>query len=179
MQDESPFRLFSYRAGYAGLGILLVLWSVVPFDMRAGALPRPDVFYCITMVYVIRRPEWAPVWLIFGVFFLRDILTQAPLGLFTLLIVMGSEVVRANIQAFREYFFGLEWVWIGGIFVAITLVQQVLLVLTLSQTPRFVEQLYLILFTVAIYPVTVAVMKFGFGFTRPRPGELDAWGKRL
>ena len=179
MDEVSPFQLWMYRAGFVALGLLFVLWSIVPFDMSAGAIPRPDVFYCITMVYIIRKPEWVPVWSVFAVFFLRDILTQAPLGLFTLLVVLGTEVVRANLQAFREYIFGLEWLWIGAIFVAMTLVQQVVLALMLAQTPRLLDQLYLIIFTVAAYPVTVGAMKYGFGFTRPRPGELDAWGKRL
>ncbi|MDR6264444.1 MULTISPECIES: hypothetical protein [Rhodobacterales] len=179
MDDIAPFRLWLCRAYYLGIGLLLVLWSIVPFDLTAGSWPRPDIFYCITIAYVVRKPEWAPVWAVFFVFFMRDVLTLAPLGLFTLLIVLGSEVVRGNIQAFREYSFGLEWLWMGAIFTAITIVQQILLLLMLAQTPRFVEQIYLIVFTIMAYPVIVGAMKYGFGFTRPRPGELDAWGKRL
>ncbi|MCO4824300.1 MAG: hypothetical protein KC451_05555 [Amylibacter sp.] len=178
MDDTSPVQLWMYRAAYLGIGMAFILWSIIPFDLSAGALPVPDIFFCITMAYVVRRPEYVPVWMIFVVFFLRDILTQAPLGLCTLLVVMGTEVVRGNIQAFREYNFGLEWLWIGAIFVAITTTEQILLALTLSDTPRLLGQVLLILFTLAAYPVTVGVMKFGFGITRPRPGELDAWGKR-
>jgi rod shape-determining protein MreD len=179
MEDVSPVRLWMYRASFVAVGMLLILWSIIPFDLSAGAMPVPDLFYCITMVYVVRRPEYVPIWAVFFVFFMRDVLTQAPLGLFTLLMVMGTEVVRANIQAFREYIFGLEWLWMATIFVAITLIQQVLLALTLSDTPRFLEQVLLILFTVMTYPVTVGAIKYGLGITRPRPGELDAWGKRL
>lgn len=179
MEDVSPFRLWMYRASFVGIGLLCVLWSIIPFDLSADALPVPDLFYCITMAYVVRRPEYVPIWAVFFVFFMRDVLTQAPLGLFTLLIVMATEVVRANIQAFREYIFGLEWLWIAAIFVFITLLQQALLALTLSDTPRLLEQVLLILFTVLVYPVIVGAMKFGFGITRPRPGVYDAWGKRL
>lgn len=178
MDDTSPFQLWMYRAGYLSIGMAFILWSIIPFDLSAGALPVPDIFFCITMAYVVRRPEYVPVWSIFFVYFLRDVLTQAPLGLCTLLMVMGTEVVRGNIQAFREYIFGLEWLWIGTIFLAITATEQMLLALTLSDTPRLSGQVLLILFTVAAYPVTVGVMKYGFGITRPRPGELDAWGKR-
>lgn len=179
MEDISTFRFWMYRVYFVAIGFVLILWSIIPFDMSAGALPYPDFFYCLTMAYVVRRPEYVPIWTIFLVFFMRDILTQAPLGLFTLLVVMGSEVVRANIQAFREYIFGLEWLWVATIFAVITVVQQVMLALTLSDAPRFVEQLLLILLTVLAYPVIVGVMKFGFGIIRPRPGALDAWGRRL
>ncbi len=179
MEDVSPLRLWMYRAGFLAIGFACILWAIIPFDMSASTLPVPDFFYCVTIAYIVRRPEYVPVWAVFLVFFLRDILTQAPLGLFTLLVVMGSEVVRANIQAFREYIFGLEWLWVATIFTIITVVQQVLLALTLSDTPRFVVQVLLIVFTVLAYPVIVGAMKFGFGITRPRSGELDAWGKRL
>jgi rod shape-determining protein MreD len=179
MGDIRPLRLWIYRGGFVAIGFALVLWSIVPFDMTAGTLPAPDIFYCITMLYVVRRPVFVPVWSIFCVFFLRDILTQAPLGLFTLLIVLGSEIVRTNIQVFREYLFALEWLWVAIIFACIAIIQQILMFLTLSQTPRIVDQLYLIVFTVATYPVIVGAVKYGFGITRPRPGESDAWGKRL
>ncbi|WP_069299692.1 hypothetical protein [Neptunicoccus sediminis] len=179
MDDVSLVQLWARRSLYIGTGFAIILWSIVPFDLSAGALPGPDILYCITMAYVVRKPEWAPVWAVFLVFFFRDILTLAPLGLFTLLIVLGTEVVRSNIQAFREYSFGLEWLWMGTIFFIITILQQIILLMTLTHTPRFVEQLYLMVFTILLYPVIVGVMKFGFGFQRPRPGELDAWGKRL
>ncbi len=178
MDDTSPFQLWMYRTAFLGIGMAFILWSIIPFDLSAGALPVPNIFFCITMSYVVRRPEYVPVWAVFIVFFLWDVLTQAPLGLCTLLVVMGTEVVRGNIQAFREYNFGLGWLWISAIFVAITATEQILLALTLSDTPRLFGQVLLILFTVAAYPVTVGVMKFGFGITRPQPGELDAWGNR-
>ncbi|WGI23358.1 hypothetical protein [Amylibacter sp. IMCC11727] len=179
MEDTSPLRLWMYRLSFVLVGMVFILWAIIPFDLSAGSLPVPDIFYCITMALIVRRPEYVPIWSIFAVFFMRDILTQAPLGLATLLIVMGSEVVRGNIQAFREYIFGLEWLWMATIFVAVTLVQHVLLLLTLSSAPRLVEQVLLILFTVIAYPVTVGVMKYAMGITKPRPGVTDAWGKRL
>ena len=167
------------RALFTALGLAFVFWKIVPFEWSPGSTPGPDIFYCITMAYVIRRPEYAPVWLIFAVFFMRDVLTLAPIGLFSLFMVVGTEVVRSNLQAFREYIFGMEWLWIASIFTVITLVQQVMLGLMLANTPRFVDQLLLILFTVLSYPVIVGIMKYGFGFDRPQPGATDAWGKPL
>ncbi|MEM6618338.1 MAG: hypothetical protein AAF631_03460 [Pseudomonadota bacterium] len=179
MSEVSPFQVWRARTTFLAVGLGFVAWQVVPFDLSAGRLPWPDVFYCITMVYVIRCPEYAPVWAIFAVFFMRDVLTMAPLGLTTLLMVFGTEIVRANIQAFREYAFGLEWLWVAGIFAGIVLGGHIILGLTLSQAPRLLDQVWLILFTAAAYPVTVFSLKFGFGFERPQPGEFDAYGRRL
>ncbi len=179
MEDISAFRLWIHRTGFLGIGLVSVLWSVIPFDLSAEALPDPDLFYCLTMAFLVRRPEYVPIWTVFVVFFMRDVLTLAPLGLSTLMIIIASEVVRTNVQAFREYIFGLEWLWVATMFTIITLIQNTVLTLTFADTPRLVEQVPLILFTVLAYPVIVWVIRYVFRITRPRPGESDAWGKRL
>lgn len=177
--EISPLRLWVLRSVFIGVAVLVVMWRIVPFDLTAGRWPWPDIFYCITMAYTVRRPELAPVWAILAVFFLRDILTMAPLGLFTLLVVLGSEVVRSNLQAFREYPFALEWMWISGIFALITAVQQIVLGLMLSDVPPFIDQLWLVVMTALAYPPVVFVLRYGFGFTRPQPGEYDGFGHRI
>ncbi|MCP5073417.1 MAG: hypothetical protein GY947_09005 [Rhodobacteraceae bacterium] len=179
MNETTKFQMSLRRAVYLAIGLFLVVTALIPFDLTAGALPGPDVLYCLTMVYVIRRPEFVPVWSIFLIFFLRDILSMAPLGLWSLLVIVGTEVVRANLQAFREYFFFLEWLWVVAIFAAILSIQHVVLSLSLSTTQNIASQLYLLVFTALAYPVTVAIMRYAFSMTRPLPGELDAWGNRL
>lgn len=179
MANVPLYRLWTYRAGIAVLGLLVVLWSILPFNMNAGTLPPPDILFCFTMAYIIRKPELMPVRSILVVFFLRDVLTQAPLGLFTLSMVLASEAVRTNLQAFRGYSFGKEWMWIGTIFATITILQKLILEITFTQAPDLDELIYQILFTVGIYPVAAGALKFGFGFKRPPPGEFDAFGKRL
>lgn len=179
MKDISPLQLMSRQALFILLGLAVIGFRIVPFEMHAGKMPWPDLFYCITMVYVIRRPEWVPVWAVFIVFFLRDILTLAPLGLGTMLMIFATEVVRTNVQAFREYFFGIEWMWIAGLFAGITVAQNIALGFVFADGPPLLDQLLLILLTGLAYPVIVGIMQFGFGMTQPQPGELDAKGKRL
>ena len=179
MRGVSTFHFWMYRIGYVGVGSTCILLSIIPFDLSANTLPYPDIFYCFTMIFIVRRPEYVSVWAVFFVFFLRDILTQAPLGLFTFLVIMASEVVRANIQAFREYNFWLEWLWVAAIFIVIMVVQQTILALTLSDMPQLMENILPILLTVMAYPAIVGLVQYGFGLQRPQPGELDAWGNRL
>ena len=179
MQDRTFWQLLFRRAVYLSIGILLTTLALVPLNLTAGRLPGPDVMYCLTMVYVIRRPEFVPIWSICLVFFLRDILSQAPLGLFTVLVLLGTELVRNNVQAFREYFFPLEWLWVASIFVSILLSQHFLLSLVLSETPKFLDQFYLFVFTSVAYPATVAAMRYGFGIHRPATGTVDERGHRI
>jgi len=177
---QVTFRELSVRRGaYIVGGFFLTLGALLPFDLSAEGLPRPDILYIITIIYLIRRPEIVPVWAVFLVFFLRDVLTTAPLGLWTFLVLVGTEVVRSNIQAFREYPFLLEWAWVVAIYGGALVAQQVVLTLTLAVTPGALDQLFQALFTAAAYPVIVAVLRFGFGIKRPPPGEYDAWGHRL
>ncbi|MCP5087316.1 MAG: hypothetical protein GY952_11000 [Rhodobacteraceae bacterium] len=179
MNETTTFQLFLRRAVYLSLAFIFVSGTLIPFDLTAGSLPGPDILYCLTMIYVIRRPEFIPIWAIFLVFFLREILSMEPLGLWSMLVLVGTEIVRANIQAFREYFFLLEWLWVVAIFAIIQIINQVVLSVSLSITPNILSQLYLLVFTAVAYPATVAVIRFAFGINRPLPGELDAWGNRL
>lgn len=177
---ETPTRArWTQRAVYLGFGLAATTTAILPYDLSAGGLPWPDLLFCVTMALVVRRPASAPVWAIFAVFFLRDILTMAPLGLTTLLVVLASEVVRANVQAFREYPFALEWLWMTGLFAAVTLGESLLLALTLAEPAALSGQLVLVLFTALAYPLVVAVLRFGFGLDRPKPGEFDGLGQRL
>ncbi|MBC6443657.1 MAG: hypothetical protein GDA53_11250 [Rhodobacteraceae bacterium] len=173
MNKNSLARLLMARGTFIAVGVIFILWQILPFDMTADRLPWPDFFYCITMACVVRRPEWVPVWAIFLVFFLRDILTMAPPGLFTLAILLGSEIVRLNLQAFRGYHILLEWLWMTAIFILIMLGQQIILRLMLVQTPLFVGQLWLVLLTAFAYPGVVFVLKFAFGIPRPQSGKYD------
>ena len=179
MDDLSPVQFWIRRTGFIAIGALLLVQALIPLDLTANRIPGPDVMYCVTMAYIVRRPQFAPLWAIVGVFFLRDVLSMAPLGIWTLLILASTELVRANLQAFREYFFGLEWLWITAIFGAMLLVQQIILSITLSFTPNFVDLLLQFLFTAALYPVIVAAMKYGFRIDRPAAGKTDARGHKL
>jgi len=179
MDEISPWQFWLRRAGFIAIGALFMLQALIPLDLTANRLPGPDVLYCLTMAYLIRRPEFVPLWSIIFVFFLRDVLTMAPLGIWTLLIIASTELVRANLQAFREYFFGIEWLWVAVIFGAMLLAQQLILALTLSASPTFVDLLLQFLFTTGIYPVIVAFMKYGFRIDKPAAGKTDARGHRL
>lgn len=179
MDDITPWQFWLRRAGFIAIATMFILQALIPLDLTANRLPGPDVLYCVTMAYIIRRPEFVPLWAIFFVFFLRDILSMAPLGIWTLLVITSTEIVRSNLQAFREYFFGIEWLWIAGIFGAILLTQQLILSITLSFTPTFVDLALQFFFTAAIYPVIVAFMKYGFRIECPAAGKTDAKGHKL
>ena len=179
MDDISPLQFWLRRLAYLAIGTFFVLQALIPLDLTANRIPGPDVMYCITMAYVIRRPEFVPLWAIVIVFFLRDVLSMAPLGIWTLLMVISTEVVRANLQAFREYFYAIEWLWVIAIFAIMLTLHQLILALSLSFTPKFVDQLYQFFFTAACYPVIVVIMKYGFGIDRPAAGKTDARGQRL
>lgn len=179
MNNVTPLQFWLRRATYIALGILILLQTLIPLDLNANHIPGPDILYTLTIAYIIRRPEYVPLWSLVFVFFMRDVLTMAPLGLGTLAMVAASELVRNNLQAFREYFFSIEWLWVSVIFAGMLVLQKVLLTLSISSSPSFVDMLIELLFTMLAYPVTVALMRYGFGIERPAAGKTDAWGHRI
>ncbi len=179
MDEVTPFQFWIRRGTYLAFGILLLLQAIIPQSLEATQIPGPDIFYCITMAYIIRRPEYAPLWAIVLIFFLRDVVTMAPLGLATLFFLIATEIVRANLQAFREYFFGIEWLWVAVIYGLILVTQNLVLSLSVSFTPKFVDLFYQFFFTTLAYPVIVLIMRYLFAIDRPAAGKTDARGHRI
>lgn len=179
MDEVTPFQFWLRRGTYLAFGFLLLLQAIIPLNLEATHIPGPDIFYCVTMAYIIRRPEYAPLWAIILIFFLRDILTMAPLGLGTLFFLIATEIVRSNLQAFREYFFGIEWLWIAVIYGLIIILQNLILSLSVSFTPKIIDLLYQFFFTALAYPVIVLIMRYLFAIDRPAAGKTDARGHRI
>lgn len=179
MADLTPTQFWIRRGGFLAIALILQIQALIPLDMTANRIPGPDILFGLTMAYVIRRPEYVPLWSIVLVFFLRDIISMAPLGIWTFIMVISTEIVRSNLQAFREYYFGIEWLWISILFAGALLALQLALFLSLSFTPKFVDQLYQFLFTAGLYPVIVGIMRYGFRIDRPAAGKTDGWGQRI
>jgi len=179
MDEVTPFQFWMHRMTYLGLGLLLLMQAILPLDLRAHHIPGPDILYGITMAYVIRRPEYVPLWSVVLIFFLRDVLTMSPLGLGTFVFIIATEAVRLNLLTFREFFFGIEWLWISVIFAAVLLVQNLVLALTLSFSPKLSEILYEFAFTTLAYPLIVLILRYLFSMDRPAAGKTDARGHRI
>ena len=91
-----------------GLFILLSPITLLPTNILL-----PETTLLITLILIIRSPDYVPFWLIFLTFILSDFLLTKPLGLNTFIVLIITEFVRRNRPAFVEMLFLSEWLVIS------------------------------------------------------------------
>jgi len=151
----------------------------MPIDTLPRRWPWPDLLVVTTMVWVARRPDFAPFWVIAGLFLLTDLLFQRPPGLWAALVLILSEAIRKRAPNIRNMPIGLEWGTVTVGIVAITLIYRLTLaILFLPQAPLGLTLIQMAM-TILFYPLVVVLAHFIFGVSRPAPGQVDSLGHRL
>ena len=172
-----PRALPANRLGYAALFVALMGLSLfmrlLPLNTTPQALPGPDLMLCLTLAWVLRRPDLLPALLIAAVFLLEDILLMRPPGLWAVIVLAGTEFLRARQPQMRDQSFLAEWTVVALVITAMFLLERAVLTVTLVPMPDLGPALIKMLGTLLIYPVVVAVLHLALG-TRGFGGSGDA-----
>ena len=139
----------------------------------------PDLLLLITLAWVARRPSFVPILGVAAVFLLSDLLYQRPPGLWTALVLILSEALRARANSMRTLPFWLEWATVAGGILLITGIYRFTLSMVLVPQASLGLTLIQATLTIASYPLVVFVSYALFGVNRPAPGEVDEFGRRL
>ncbi len=179
MVDPFTAARLLYRLLFVALVALILFLRILPLDAMPSRWPGPDLILCLTFVWLTRRPDYLPAWIIVAVFAVDDLITMRPPGLWTLLALMTTEFVRSREVFLRDLPFTLEW----AIFAAAVMVMTVAnrLVLSLFMVPQSGFDLVIIevLTTLAAYPVVAVAVAWIFGLRRSAAGRIDALGRRI
>lgn len=144
------------------LGLLAIYAEAAPLGLGATALPSPDILLCVVAYWAIRRPGSTPILGVFALGLVRDLLTDVPVGAGALSLVILTEVLKSQRLVLARSRFWLEWgaVALGALGTAT--LQWMLVVLTLAQPPYLVPIGQQILYTAALYPVIVLLLRWVF-----------------
>ena len=140
-----------------GLFILLSPITLLPTNILL-----PETTLLITLILIIRSPDYVPFWLIFLTFILSDFLLTKPLGLNTFIVLIITEFVRRNRPAFVEMLFLSEWLVISIILFFASLLKEILLILSLSERNGWIETLQQIGVDIFMYPIVVILVRVVF-----------------
>ncbi|MEL6521200.1 MAG: rod shape-determining protein MreD [Pseudomonadota bacterium] len=179
MVDPVAARLWGYRGLFAALVVLLVFFRLLPLNTVPGGLPGPDLILALTFAWVLRRPAYVPAPLIVALFLLCDLLFQQPPGLWALLVLLGSEFLRARQALSRSIPFFLEWAMVSIVMVLMVVADQLVRSIFLLDTPAVGQQGIRTLFTVGIYPFVVLFTSSVLAIRKASPDEASALGARL
>ena len=178
MAEALPVGRWRYRLLFAGIVCFLFFVQLLPLDVGPGGLPGPDVLLLLAIAWVLRQPDFVPVTLIAAVFLMADILFMRPLGLWTALVVLGIEFLRARSVAVRDWSFVVEWLMVAATITAIFVVNALILaIFVVDDTPLGLVLIHLIT-TILAYPLVVLFGARAMGLRKIAPGEVDILGHR-
>jgi rod shape-determining protein MreD len=168
-----------HRLLFLAVAAFLIFVRLLPLDSLAGHLPGPNLLLCLIFAWTVRRPEYLPVLMIAGVVLFEDLMLMRPPGLWTGLVILASEFIRSRVALTRELNFGVEWLLVAGLMVALFAAYQVILVVAFLPQPAFGFALVQTAWSIVTYPVVVAVSRYGLDLHKPATGELDAYGRPM
>ena len=169
-----------YIAIYRGLFLLLVgalVFAALLPGSLTGRLPGPDVLFCLTFAWLLRRPDFVPVLMIALVFLLTDVMYFKPLGLWAAIVVVASEFVRRREASFRETSFLAEWIFIASVFTAMFVANAVILAFFGVDQHGFGLTVLQLIFTVLLYPLAVFASSAILGVRKLTPIQTDRMGR--
>lgn len=170
--------LWTYRTVYVGLSAAAMFVQLLPLEIGPGRIPGPDILLLLALSWIILRPDYVPVAMIATVFFLADILFMRPLGLWTALVVVGTEFLRLRSVTLRDTPFALEWLLVAGVITAIFVVNWLVLTLFAVVDPGLGLTLIRLIATILAYPLVVILAGRAVGVRKIVPGEVDRLGHR-
>jgi rod shape-determining protein MreD len=169
--------VWAYRALFGGLLCLIGFIALLPFGPGEGGVPGPELTLCLACAWVLRRPDYVPVWLLVPVLLLEDMLLFRPLGLWTLIVLLVTEHLRRRVDHAEALPFWSEVGLVTACIAAAFGAQHLALVLLLAEPPPVAGQALHALATMVFYPAA-AVFSSLIGVRRLQPGELDSLGTR-
>lgn len=177
MADSPIAQRWLGRFWFVALACGLMFLQLLPLQTLPRSWAPPDMILAITMVWVARRPDLAPVLSIAAVYLLADLLFQRPPGLMALAVLIATEFLRSRSEAIRSGSFAFEWLTVALVIVAITLGYRAVLATTASPQTPLTLSMFQMFMTILAYPLAVMVSYLLFGIRRPALGEVDAFGR--
>ena len=170
MGEAGHLRVWSLRTVFVALVFLILLRALLPIRLDPPAIPGPDLLVCLIFAWVCRRPDVMSVWLIVLCMLLADFLFQRPPGLWTALVLVGSESLRRQTMREGEKTLAFEFGVVALVITSMILMQRIILFVLLVPQPPLGAMLLHLLTTLAIYPLVVVFSVYIVG-VRPLPQD--------
>lgn len=171
---EVPLReVLAGAALYAACFLAILFLRILPLNTGFTGWPGPDLVLCLTLAWVLRRPEQLPALIIVLLFLVEDILLMRPIGLWAAIVLFGSEAARLREARWRDQPFMVEWLRVALLIGAMMLGYRIVQILFLLPVPALGQVILQYIATVATYPLVVGVARWLIGLRRVTAAEAD------
>lgn len=161
MIDPATSRRWMLRGVFLALALFLMFLRLLPLSTLPTHWPGPDLLLCLAFAWVLRRPDVVGAPLLVAVFLLEDMLTLRPPGLWTLLVLFGSEFLRDRASALRRLPFLVDWAMVAAVIFLITLANRLVLGLAMVPQAGLWLTVMQMIATMLAYPVLVGATRLG------------------
>lgn len=179
MADRPTAHVWTYRAAFAMIAVLLLFLRLLPLGSVPGQWPGPDILLGVVLAWVLRRPDYVPAPLIALVILVEDVLLMRPPGLWAAIVVVGTEFLRGRAALTRELSFAAEWLLVAAVMTGLLLLYRVAFAVAMLPQPGFGFAMVQTLGSIVCYPVVVFLSRAVLDVRKPAKGEVDAMGRRL
>jgi rod shape-determining protein MreD len=177
MTNLSIWNLWSMRAAFVGLALLILLANLLPLQTVPRGWAGPDVLLCLGLAWSARRPEYAPIPLLAAVFLLADFVLSRPPGLGAALAVLACNDMQTRARRVRDAGFVAEWARAALLIVGVALAYRVALAVLFVPVPPLGLSVFEVAATALCYPLAVVISAL-VGVRSVRPADLDGFGSR-
>ena len=176
MVDPIATRRFGFRCVFFALCAVIIFVKMLPLSTIPRTIPGPDLLFCLTAVWIMRRPRWAPVGLIVLVHLIADILFLRPIGLWPAISLLGYEYLRRKAGGPTEIAAPLEVGMAAATFAAVVALNALMQLIFGIGQPGFGTLVLHVITTVIAYPFVIAFSHYLIRVRRARPTDLDSSG---
>ena len=159
-------------AAYIAFGLAILFFALMPLNPGRPGLPGPDLMLCLTFAWVLRRPDHLPAAIIVALALIGDFLLGRPLGLWSLFILAGSELLRPRALRWRDQAFLFEWLRVSLLMGLMLIGSRLMMVLFLLPVPALGPVMLQWLATVMAYPLMVLAVQ-SVGIRRLSAAEIE------
>lgn len=149
---------------------LLAAWALLfvrLLPLSGAALwPGPDAVLALIMAWVLRRPDQLAAPVIVLALLVEDLLLMRPLGLWPVIVLLGTEAARLREPRWRDQTFMVEWLRVAMLMAAMILGYRLVQVLFMLPVPALGQVILQLLATVAAYPAVVLAARWLLGLRR-------------
>ncbi len=148
-------RLWLGRLTFLAVAWLVLALALVPHDFTPRLIPAPDLLLGLAFAFMLRRPDFLPVWLVALVFFVSDLLLMRPPGLWSAIIILAMEFTRNQEHRLRELAFPFELAFVGAVMFLAMIANRLILSLLIVPQGGFGTLMLLFLTSLLAYPLVV------------------------
>lgn len=171
MVDPRLASRMAHRAAYLAIAATLIVLRLLPLSTQPTTWPMPDLLLCVTLAWLLRRPDHVPALSIVAVLLFEDLVTLRPVGLWPLIILMLTEILRSRSSGLKDLPFAVEWLVVAGTIFLAGLIDWAVLALALVPHVGLGPTMLQAALTAAAYPMTVAALAMFPGIYRPGEGD--------